>query len=149
MAKGFTLLEVLVTMSLISLVILLGAFVYQSFQTYQLRYFKEVDEAYGAMQWLDVFEKDLDQAYLLEVPQSKELRLWSKEMELQKSYEIISDGVVRLVNGQRDTLLSGKILEAFSVENPFTLAIRDSIQVCFRHRIKRHAQIKNYNYEAF
>jgi len=142
MIKGFTLIEVLVTMSLLAMVVLIGGFVYQSFQTYQLRYVEEVDLAYGDMQWLRIGEDDLDKAYSMEVANPTELRLWTKEGSLWRRFEIVPEGMIRIAESQRDTLLQGRGIQEFMLEDPFTLAITDTVGICFRHRIPQHAWIK-------
>lgn len=65
--KGFTLIELLFCMSLISLLISMGAWVYQNFQGFQYRYLEKVDQTYDLIQLKQRLDQDFREAEFLEL----------------------------------------------------------------------------------
>ena len=98
--KGFTLIELLFCMSLISLLISMGAWVYQNFQGFQHTYLEKVDQTYDLIQLKQRLDQEFRQAEFLEIKSNACLVL-KKRDEISKIQLCKSEKVLLRIRGEQ------------------------------------------------
>ncbi|MEM6801595.1 MAG: type II secretion system protein [Bacteroidota bacterium] len=102
--KGFTLIELLFCMSLIALLISMGAWVYQNFQAFQHRYLLKIDQTYDLIQLQQRLDQDFRQAEFLELSPNACLILKSKDRSSTIHLCKAEKALIRIKEEQIDSL---------------------------------------------
>lgn len=122
--KGFTLIEVLVSLSLIGIICTLGGLVFTCFTQMYGSYQNQVDQAYAYLRFFDAMSYDMEKSSVTVLRSQQVLRLEDDDGEIVSAYSIQSERVIRKRTIIPDTF--PLVLESFVQEGEQVLIVGDS-----------------------
>ena len=100
---GFTLLEMMISMSLVAIVILLGGQILQYFQQYQISYQQVNEQTYQSALIQAMIQQDVWQAHSF-VNHDQSIVLFDRNQQPVSSYSLTDSLLIREKNGNLDSL---------------------------------------------